>query len=787
MIVAGASMTALMEEVEAGFVAANRSLGDVVRTLADAALDSGGSADLYWRLAAEQARSLFDCDAVVCFERLPGDRAVVRAALGAATMLTSLPIPIAPDSQAAFIYRTGIPVVVPNLLDEPRFTPGAIMIKQGFQSSVSCRIGDGDDPIGIVGVFSCDLNNYDDEDAATLHVLASSLDVGLMHMRRTQELEHRAYTDELTGIANRASIIKELETSLRKRPADRFGFLLMVDLDGFKGVNDTLGHEIGDAVLSQVARRITEAVGPENVVGRLGGDEFLVLARERAEQDVLQVAEKTIGLIERVMLIGATTIEISASIGMVSLGASASATDYLRNADRAMYSAKAGGRGRVEVCAVVDDGSRVDALDSKSPAVASGMDLAAVEAAIESITVQLQPIVEAKSHRIVAMSALARGPVGSPLELPERLFAVAETFGRLATLELAAKRAAFATKLPDKCALFVKIDPAVMVDSEAIGQIIEAWQQSGIANRIVVELSARSMTGAPGRLLKSIERCRAIGWTIALDDVGSRSESLTALRIARPEIVKLDPVLVSCSGQPAIGPTMAALADYARHHSVRIIAKGVETAEHEAASGLLGVQLLQGFRFGSPGEVSVSPALPLSALMEGGAGDWWREPVQNNAARVATKSQLVGLSRYLESCATGSDSIVLAVLQRAGNYTARTKRQYAALARRFSVVGVVGSGMPNGIVDGVKQGALPGGSALEQCWQVIVLSSTTCVALLAEEIGGDQPADEAGSAGNCRQTMPVDWRTPSDTKFRFRITSRPSEVEAAARTVMALL
>lgn len=768
-------MSGPMDAADTVFAAVNRALGDVVRKLADAALD-GGSTDLYWRLAAEQARSLFVSDAVVCFERLADQRAVVRAAVGAAPMLTAIPVPIAPDSQAAFVYRTDAPVIVPNLQEEPRFRPGAIMVNQGFLSSISCRIGNSEEPLGIIGVFSRELDKYGAADAATLHVLASALDVGLMHLRRTFDLERRAYTDELTGIANRASIIGALDSSVENDTVKQFRFVLMVDLDGFKGVNDKLGHEIGDEVLRHVARRLSQAIGPNNLVGRLGGDEFLILIREESEEVVRLMAEQMIGLVERVMLIGGATVEISASVGMVPLGGAASATVLLRSADRAMYTAKAGGRGRVEVASL--SGASLGSTRIGHPADrGDGVDLALVDAVIKSVTVDFQAMVDAQTHQVVGLSALARGPEGSPLALPARLFGVAETFGRLASLEIAAKRAAFSNVAPEGCALFVKIDPAVMVNGDAIGQIIDAWQQSGIPNRIVVELSARAMTGSPGRLLRSIERCRAIGWSIALDDVGSRSESLTALRIARPEIVKLDPQLVQHDGKPFIGPTMAALADYARHHTVRVVAKGVETAEHEAAAEFLGVHLLQGFRFGTPGPIGLQQGGPLKSTATTSA-DWWSEPLNMNQDRVATKRQLVGLSRYVESCAFGSDSVVLALLQRNGNYTARTKRQYAALARRFGVVGVVGCGIPAGIVDGVKHGQLPTGSPLERCWQVIVLSSTSCLALLAEEIDDATPSESAAT---------TDWTTPRDTRFRFRLTSRTSEVEAAARVAMGQL
>ena len=176
------------------------TLGDGVRRLTAAALVSESS-DRLWPLAADEARTLLGADVVVCFEHLGSDRSLVRAASGAPDLITSVPIPIAPDSQAAFVYQSDGPLTVRDLSSETRFTAGSMLVDLGMRSSVSWRLGTGEKTLGIIGAFSRTPGFFGADDVETLRILAAGLEFGLLHVRKTRLLERRAYVDELTGIA----------------------------------------------------------------------------------------------------------------------------------------------------------------------------------------------------------------------------------------------------------------------------------------------------------------------------------------------------------------------------------------------------------------------------------------------------------------------------------------------------------------------------------------------------------------------------------------------------------
>ena len=423
------------------------------------------------------------------------------------------------------------------------------------------------------------------------------MNVGLVHHRRTRDLETRATTDALTGIANRASILADLEEEVGKGERRALHHVLMIDLDGFKQVNDRWGHEAGDHVLRIAAERITAVVGNESRVGRLGGDEFLVLLRDPTPLAARRTAERIVGHLEEHMAVPGSSVSISASVGIAAIAGALSAADCLKQADGGMYAAKAAGRGRVRVAAPVLVDRRVTA-PTDADAASSAVDLAAIDEAIASLDLLMQPVVELESHRTAGFSASARGPVGSALREPEQLFSTAETFGRLVALDVEAKRVAFVCPTADDAILFVKIAPPVFANEEAMAQIEQAWLASPARNRqVMVELSVRSLSGGVGNLLRAIGRARDLGWGIALDDFGHRTDSLTSLRVIKPEVVKLDMTLVRPEGRRLVGPTMVGLAEYRRNGGTTIVAKGIETDEHVDIARLLGAELLQGYRF----------------------------------------------------------------------------------------------------------------------------------------------------------------------------------------------
>ena len=213
----------------------------------------------------------------------------------------------------------------------------------GTGLDISCRRADG-------SVFPVDISLAPLEVAGEVFVIASVADE-TEHRRSSEELFHRAVHDPLTGLANRTLLIDRLRQALARadRQARRLG-VLYVDLDGFKAVNDTWHHTVGDEVLRIVARRLAAVVRPEDTVARFGGDEFVVLCEELTDaEDALRLAERILEDVSCPIQHSAGTSQLGASIGVVQASGQATAEALIEQADRAMYRAKHRGGSAVEL------------------------------------------------------------------------------------------------------------------------------------------------------------------------------------------------------------------------------------------------------------------------------------------------------------------------------------------------------------------------------------------------------------------------------------------------------
>lgn len=670
--------------------------------------------------------------------------------------------PIAPDSQAAYALASDRAVEVDQAADT-RFVPSALVGAMGYRASITCRLGPTGVPSGLLSAHYRGLPTEEPSPTAFLETVAGIVTLALEYHRSQEDLRFRAEHDSLTGLLNRAGLIDALDGAVGRAPAS---MVLVLDLDGFKAVNDSSGHHVGDAVLQCVATRLLDLVRADDIVGRLGGDEFVVIARGCDTSSARTVAERIVGAIEQLIIVDHETFSISASVGLADASAHATGLDVLQAADAAMYAAKSSGRGRVHVAA--PPGRSRPAPRSVHPAGRTAgppVTVADIDAAIELTSVVFQPIATAESHCIVGVEALARGPAGTPFEDPALFFAAAETFSRLPELDLAAKRAAFDSGVPDSLALFVNIDPAALTDDGFRGALIDAWRSSGFGGDVVVELTERSLVAAPGRLLRAIDACREAGWRIALDDLGARAESLTALRLVRPDVAKLDLSLVDRRTAAHAASVAVAIATHRERWPLVVVAEGVETVAHEEAARDLGADLVQGFRFGRPAPLATVIEQTGPGIEAGRIG-WLDAGSIVPATRVATKRHLLGVTRAVEAMAGGSESIVLAALQSSGFYTPRTRGQYAALARRCGMTGVLGVGIAPGVVKGVHHAPLAADDPLAREWIVVVLAADGGIALAADDCG-DRSVDDM------------------DRLFEYRVTRDPEQVEAIAHRLLA--
>jgi diguanylate cyclase (GGDEF)-like protein len=535
--------------------------------------------------------------------------------------------------------------------------------------------------------------------------------------------------------------------------------LLYVDLDGFKRINDSLGHAAGDELLRQLAGRLERIIRPGDVLARQGGDEFLVLLDGLHREPgtvAADVARRIVAAVDRPFVIAETQVQVGASVG-VSLyprDAGDPAT-LLQHADTAMYRAKAGSGSRwVLFGSPLEAGNPVappPPAAAEAPQVDGGPEaLAAAFQAIvagQGLRSLFQPLVELDSGDVFGYEALARGPEGSPFARPDALFAYARGVGRLGELDWACRAAALEGalegSLPSPLRLFINVEP------EALGtpcppQHQAIWDRAADLE-VVVEVTERALTARPADLLHELESFRDRGWAIALDDVGADSRSLALLSLLRPDVVKLDLRLIQDRPTPKIAEIVTAVNAYAERTGAVLLAEGIENEAHIASARAIGATHGQGWSFGRPAPLPAglaSTARPLSAVARAShvSGTTPYEVVsQRLPIRRATKPLLLEMSWHLERQALelGETAVLVAAFQTAERFTPATRRRYSRLASRIAFVAALGVGLDAEPAPGVRGATLTDDDSLADEWSVAVIGPHFAGALVAVDLGDD--------------------------------------------------
>ncbi len=364
-----------------------------------------------------------------------------------------------------------------------------------------------------------------------------------------------------------------------------------------------------------------------------------------------------------------------------------------------------------------------------------------------------QPIVDLWTGRPVAYEALARGPVGSALQSPDRLLEVARAGGRLEALDwacrVAALRGALEAGMTRSLSLFVNIEPHV-AHAPPDGKAFKVVREASRVLDVVVEVTERSLVSAPAELLALVSAVRAMGWGIALDDVGAEMASLALMPFLQPDVIKLDLSLVQERPSPEVAAIVAAVGAQSERTGALILAEGIEDQAHLAAAEAMGARYGQGWLFGRPGP------LPAEVATTGPGGVLvWPAPVavhQSVAAAAAggrplgrsTKPLLLEMSWHLERQAAqlGAPAVVLSAFQTDGRFTPATRRRYGALARDAAFVGALGVGMAEDPAPGVRGGHLWDDDPLVDEWAIAVVGPHFAAALAAVDLhdGGPEAA-----------------------------------------------
>jgi EAL domain-containing protein (putative c-di-GMP-specific phosphodiesterase class I) len=358
-----------------------------------------------------------------------------------------------------------------------------------------------------------------------------------------------------------------------------------------------------------------------------------------------------------------------------------------------------------------------------------------------------QPIVELDSGRTIGWEALARGPVGSALEFPDRLFAAAARLGRTAELDhccrAAAIEGALAAGLGDAQELFVNVEPDVA--AVPIPTFLARLRASAQALRLTVEITERALTTAPAELIALVETYRRRGWGIAIDDVGEDPRSIALMPLLHPDVIKLDMAFVQQPMTRERARVIHAVAAEAERTGALIVAEGIETQAQADAARNHGATLAQGWHFGRPGALVPEPTsspIPRTFIDANWARDTPFEHLRDHReARIGTKAQLLQMSLALEDQALiqGESAVLISTFQEARHFPSSTRARYERLAPRVAFVGALAHDLDSEPAPGVRGSALASNDALRGEWDVVVLGPHFAGAFVARDLGDSGP------------------------------------------------
>ncbi len=430
--------------------------------------------------------------------------------------------------------------------------------------------------------------------------------------RLEDQLRHQALHDPLTGLPNRVLFVDRLSHALvrRGRWETRLA-VLFVDLDDFKGVNDTLGHAVGDRLLSMVGLRLAEVVRAEDTACRLGGDEFAFLLEDAPDDLAERVAQRILGALSEPFHLDGRTVSLTASIGIATrvggfgdAGPGQSADELLRDADTAMYAAKSLGKGRVRVFDRAMDGPVTRRRELRS----------ALELALDAdeLFLEYQPIVDLRSRSTVGLEALVRWlhPQLGRL-LPADFIALAEESGLIRRLGDWVMRRACEDLAAGNATVSINVSAHQIGAGELPPTIAALLRESGMpASRVILELTESTLASAGAGAESELLAIQALGIRIALDDFGSGYSSLEYLGRLPVDILKIDRSLVEhVHAEPQRQEVLRAILHIAEKLGLDTIVEGVEHEAQRAALLELGFRTAQGYLF--------SPAVPLHEVLRG--------------------------------------------------------------------------------------------------------------------------------------------------------------------------
>jgi len=480
----------------------------------------------------------------------------------------------------------------------------ALSLKSCWSASV---VDARDRLLGVIAVFFRDLRPYTPQDRNRLQMAAGMASIAIEHRRLTDRLSYQAQHDALTGLPNRFLLGDRLEQAIAYANRHRSGLaVLLLDLDGFKYINDSLGHQAGDEVLVEVSRRLRSVTRQVDTVARIGGDEFCLVSSDvRNVDDALKIAQTCLDVLRKPILVAGRDYAVSASIGISCYPEHGEAPELLQqHADTAMYHAKFNGKNGFQVFTPELNAhlrERVQLMSDLRGALDNGQ-----------FRLEYQPQFLADGE-LVGFEALLRWDHPERGTIPPSTFIpIAEETGLVVpigkwVLDQACRQlAAWRSAGYEKLRVAVNVSTLQLERRDWVETISAALTSSGLPpSALELELTESVVMKNCERAAERLTELRSLGISAAIDDFGTGYSSLKYLQNLPIDTLKIDQSFVRnldplSNGESGNGAIVRAIVTLAQQLGLRVVAEGVETNDELALLRRLGCDLVQGYLFAKP-------------------------------------------------------------------------------------------------------------------------------------------------------------------------------------------
>jgi diguanylate cyclase (GGDEF)-like protein len=580
-----------------------QSLSRVLRTTA---LTLDVTSASFWRLEPGaknlQCEAWFDAHS----ERFSRDWVGVERTLGAGTRDLAQIL----ERQTVVAADTQTPLLAPRYRDDPRWST--------LHAALECPVLLGGDVVGVLSIHHAVPRGWDEDEinfAATAALMVALAMEAAQRQEAEGRIEQLAWYDSLTGLPNR-NLLRETMRDMIMTAANRRRRIavMLIDLDRFKDVNDTLGHLVGDALIKSAAQVLKETIGTAGIVARLGGDEFVVLLNEfEHRQEVALLAARIAQALHRTDLVPNVDTQVSASIGVALFPEHGrEMSTLLKNADAAMYQAKRDGRNQFSFFNPIR-------YERAAREVQLGIQLLkAVQSDSAQFVVHYQPQVEMTSGKVVGLEALIRWQHPTfGLLTPDRFIGVAEVSGlseritRWVVNEVCAQIVRWRQSLPT-----FDIPIAVNVAGREMGSaalpmlVRSCLMKHGVEPRMVtLEITERTLVRENEINNDVMTELAALGVGLVLDDFGTGYSMLGYLKRMPIQALKIDQSFIEgIPDDPDSRAIVHAMLAVARHFKLKVVAEGIESAEQVEYLRSIGCEYAQGYYYARP--------LPAQTILE---------------------------------------------------------------------------------------------------------------------------------------------------------------------------